>query len=103
MVRRLLFVLCFSCWPNLPAQDVSAAQALLKSSDSALDWFQVLDEKRIDAGDSVLLLEAARNELKPGDTKRTPVPGSIEVGVFVIHDSDKKIRLVLDRFPLAGL
>jgi hypothetical protein len=88
--------------PALQAEDLQAIQTLLKNGNNALNWLRVLAKKPIDADDSVMVVEAAPSELRPG-AESSPLGGQIQVGVFVVGGETNQVRLVLDKFPLAGL
>ena len=74
----LAIVSCACCAgqpPDLQKEDLHAVQDALRKADASLDWFHVVAKKAVDAAYSVMVVEAAPTELRPGIPKRVPVPG----------------------------
>jgi len=103
---RLGLLLCFplACYAadpvDLQKEDVQAIQRVLKTRDSSLDWFRVLAKKPVDTAHSVMVVEGAPTELRPGVSKRSPVWPQMQIGVFVVSGTDNQVRLTLDLYPV---
>ena len=88
---------------DLQKEDVRAIQLALKTRDSSLDWFQVLAKKPIDSGDSVMLVEAAPTELRPGASQPSPIVSRMQIALLVAAGARNQVRLMLDSLPLRDL
>lgn len=108
---RLVLLLClvivsYACYGAEPSglqkEDLHAVQNVLRKGDASLDWFQVLDKRAVDAAYSVMVVEAAPTELRPGIPKRVPVPRLTQIGIFVVSGKANQVRLVLDTYPLSS-
>jgi len=98
----LVIVSCACCAaepPDLQKEDLHAVQNILRKVDASLDWFQVLDKKAVDAEYSVMVVEAAPTELRPGIAKRVPALWLTRIGIFVVSGKANLVRLVLDTYP----
>jgi hypothetical protein len=110
-VVRLALAFCLlagSLCPAAEQQDFSnenlqAIERALRKQDASLDSFQVLAKKPVDAMNSVMLVEAAPTELRPGASKRSPVGQREQIGLYVVSGNANQIRLVLDTYPLASV
>jgi len=58
--------------PDLQKEDLRAIQNVLKKKDPSMDWFAALAKKLLDQKYSVLVVEAAPSELRPGARYRSP-------------------------------
>lgn len=85
---------------DLQKEDVRAIERVLKTRDSSLDWFQVLAKKPIDSADSVMLVEAAPTELRPGASQPSPVVSRTQIALLVAAGTRNQVRLMLDSLPL---
>ena len=106
-VVRPVSLLCLaivSCagQPDLQKEDLHAVQDALRKADPSLDWFHAVAKKAVDAAYSVMVVEAAPTELRPGIPKRVPVPGKTWIGIFVVSGKTNQVRLVLDTYPLGS-
>jgi hypothetical protein len=108
---RLVLPLCLAivscaCYagqsPDLQTEDLRAVQDALKKADASLDWFRVVAKKPVDAAYSVMVVEAAPTELRPGIPQRVPVPGRTQIGIFVVSGKTNQVRLVLDTYALSS-
>lgn len=85
---------------DLHKEDVRAIERVLKARDSSLDWFQVLAKKPIDSTLSVMLVEAAPTELRPGASQPSPVVSRTQIALLVASGPRNEVRLMLDSLPL---
>ena len=108
-VVRLTLLLCLALPSYAPVvagqsslqnEDLQAVKEVLRKQDPSLDWFHTLAKKPADANHSVMLIEAAPSELRPGASRRSPVHPLIQIGVFVVYGKANQVRLLLDRYPL---
>lgn len=88
---------------NLQKEDARAIQRVLKARDTTLDWFQVVAKKPIDSADSVMLVEAAPTELRPGASQPSPVVSRTQIALLVASGARNQVRLMLDSLPLRDL
>ena len=104
MALLCLAIVSCTCYagqtPDLQKEDLRAVQDALKKGDASLDWFYVVAKKAVDAAYSVMVVEAAPTELRPGIPKRVPVPWKSLIGIFVVSANTNQVRLVLDTYPL---
>lgn len=84
--------------PDLQKEDLRAIQNVLKKKDPSMDWFAALAKKLLDQKYSVLVVEAAPSELRPGARYRSPVTAKLQVGVFIVSGATNEVQLVLDIF-----
>ncbi len=84
---------------DLHKEDVRAIQRVLKARDSSLDWFQVLAKKPIDSTRSVMLVEAAPTELRPGASQPSPIVSRTQIALLVASGPRNEVRLILDSLP----
>jgi hypothetical protein len=99
-VLCLAIVSCAGQPPDLQKEDLHSVQDALRKADVSLDWFHVVAKKPVDAVYSVMVVEAAPTELRPGIPKRVPVPWKSLIGIFVVSGETNQVRLVLDTYPL---
>jgi hypothetical protein len=106
---RLVLLLCLAIAPcaccagqppDLQKEDLRAVQDALKKRDASLDWFHVVAKQVVDAAYSLMVVEAAPTELRPGTPQRVPVYGLRQIGIFVVSGVANQVRLVLDTYPL---
>ena len=87
--------------PDLQKEDLRAVQDALKKRDASLDWFSVVAKQVVDAAYSLMVVEAAPTELRPGiPQQRVPVYALRQIGIFVVSGVANQVRLVLDTYPL---
>lgn len=101
----LVLIWCACCATessDLQQEDLQAVQNALRKRDASLDWFQVLAKKAINATYSVMVVQAAPTELRPGVPKRLPVPQRMQIGIFVVSGKTNQVRRVLDTYPLSN-
>jgi hypothetical protein len=100
---RLALLCCLALAPYACCEDLRSVQAVLKKQDPSLDWFHVLARKVVDAEHSVMVVEAAPTELRPGAPSRIPVGPRMQIGVFVVSGRTNRVSLVLDTYPLSSM
>ncbi len=88
---------------DLQKEDVRAIERALKARDSSLDWFQVLEKKPIDSADSVMLVEAAPTESRPGASQSSPIVSRTQIALLVAAGARNQVRLILDSLPLRDI
>lgn len=84
--------------PDLQKEDLGAIQSVMKNQDASLDWFSALAKKPLDQKYSLMVVEGALSELKPGARYRSPVVAKLRVGVFIVVGAANQVQLVLDNF-----
>ena len=84
--------------PDLQKEDLGAIQNVMKKQDPSMDWFAALAKKPLDQKYSVMVVEAAPSELKPGARYRSSVIAKLQVGVFIVAGAANQVQLVLDTF-----
>jgi hypothetical protein len=89
--------------PDLQNEDLRAVKDLLSKKDPSLDWFHVLAKKPVDEKYSVMVVEAAPSEFRPGAPRPSPVGQLVKIGVFVVYGKANQVRLVLDTYPRRSL
>ena len=88
---------------DLQQENLDAVKNVLRKNDPSLDLFHVLAKKPVDATYSVMVVEAAPAELRPGASRPTPVHRRMQIGVFLVYGRTNRVRLVLDAYPLSSM
>ncbi len=82
---------------RLQKEDLRSVTSWFQKKDPALEWFWVLDKQAVDETYSLMLVDAAPLERRPGE-KSNPLFRRGQTGLFVVYGKTNQVYMVLDIF-----